>query len=439
MFVSGRLFGKLQFLQDPLDFIADGKPFTFEIVRSGSELKFLIDGKEVLLRRVRRGKFGTVALRPWRATMRVYEFSASGNLERAIIPRSISMGTERPFTIPAIDISGESERHVIIAQGKEDAYKGHPTTLLLPDNRTMFCVYPLGHGGPSAVLRRSDDAGLTWSEPLDVPANWKQSNNCPALYRFVGPDRSARLFVFEGNGRMRQSVSLDEGKTWSPMQENGLATVMPFTAIIALKGGQLMGGWNRGHATWLSFSTDGGLTWSPERLLCKETDRFPGAWPCEPAFIRSPDGEQICCLLRETSRQFFSMVTFSSDEGQTWTDMRELTRSLTGDRHQPRYSPDGRLVIPFRDTAPGSPTRNHFVAWVGTYDDIVAGRPGQYRLKLLHSYAGGDCGYPGLELLPDGTFIATTYVKYRPGPEKQSIVSVRFTLAEIDAMAKAAP
>ena len=96
-------------------------------------------------------------------------------------------------------------------------------------------------------------------------------------------------------------------------------------------------------------------------------------------------------------------------------------------------------MIPFRDTAPGSPTSGHFVAWVGRYDDIAGGKPGQYRVKLLHSHAGGDCGYPGLELLPDGTFVATTYVKYAAGDAKQSVVSVRFKLPEIDEKAKRLP
>jgi hypothetical protein len=72
---------------------------------------------------------------------------------------------------------------------------------------------------------------------------------------------------------------------------------------------------------------------------------------------------------------------------------------------------------------------------VGRYDDIVSGRDGVYRVKLLHSYRGGDNGYPGLERLPDGTFVATTYIKYREGPEKNSVVSTRFTLAETDALA----
>jgi sialidase-1 len=119
--------------------------------------------------------------------------------------------------------------------------------------------------------------------------------------------------------------------------------------------------------------------------------------------------------------------------------MQETSRALTGDRHQPRYAADGRLVIPFRDMAPGSPTKGHFVAWVGRYDDIAAGKPGQYRVKLLHSCAGSDCGYPGLELLPDGIFVATTYVKYAPGNEKQSVASVRFKLSQIDEKARKLP
>jgi hypothetical protein len=94
---------------------------------------------------------------------------------------------------------------------------------------------------------------------------------------------------------------------------------------------------------------------------------------------------------------------FSRDEGQTWSTPVDTSWGLTGDRHMGVTTRDGRLVIAFRDKAKDSRSLNHFVAWVGTYDDIRQGRPGQYRIKLLHSYAGGDCGYPGMELLDDGT------------------------------------
>ncbi len=43
------------------------------------------------------------------------------------------------------------------------------------------------------------------------------------------------------------------------------------------------------------------------------------------------------------------------------------------------------------------------------------------------------------ELLPDGTLVATTYIKYRPGSQKHSVVCTRFKMDEIDALLKALP
>jgi hypothetical protein len=46
-----------------------------------------------------------------------------------------------------------------------------------------------------------------------------------------------------------------------------------------------------------------------------------------------------------------------------------------------------------------------------------------------------DCAYPGVEVLPDGTFVTTTYGHWTPG-EQPYVVSVRFTLQELDERAK---
>lgn len=81
--------------------------------------------------------------------------------------------------------------------------------------------------------------------------------------------------------------------------------------------------------------------------------------------------------------------------------------------------------------APNSPTKGHFVAWV-SYKDLVEGTSGQYRIKLLHSFAGSDCGYPGLEVMPDGSLLAVTYIKNEPGNTKHSIVQVKFDLKDTD-------
>jgi sialidase-1 len=127
-------------------------------------------------------------------------------------------------------------------------------------------------------------------------------------------------------------------------------------------------------------------------------------------------------------------MMFSKDEGSSWSDPIDTPWGLSGDRHMGLYTRDGRLVIAFRDMAPNSPTRGHFIAWVGTYSDIQNSKPGEYRVKLLHSYAGSDCGYPGMEILPDGSIVATTYIKYRDDSCKHSVVSTRFNIRETDAM-----
>ena len=364
-------------------------------------------------------------------------------------------GFLRAASLPVVDLSQDTARHVIIGQGTEAVYQGHPTTLLLPDGKTMFCVWTQGHGGPCGPMKRSDDGGKTWSALLPVPENWKTTRNCPALYRLTDPQGVTRLFVFAGqgpggtrqpdNGTMQRSFSLDDGKTWSPMQSINLECVMPFCTIMPVEGGnKLIGLTNirrpgetkdtKSNIVTQSESTDGGLTWSPWRVLVDLGDLKP----CEPEVVRSPDGKQLLCMMRENVRSEPAHFITSDDEGKTWSEVKALPPGLHGDRHKAVYAQDGRLVVCFRDTGRDSPTKNHFVAWVGRYGDIVSGKDGEYKVKLLNSHKGSDCGYPGLELLPDGTFVATTYIKYRPGAEQNSVVSTRFTLAETDGAEKTA-
>ena len=140
-------------------------------------------------------------------------------------------------------------------------------------------------------------------------------------------------------------------------------------------------------------------------------------------------------LLREQAKKFNSMVIFSDDEGRTWSAPREVAAGLTGARHVAVYAPDGRLFISFRDMAENSPSRGDWAAWIGTYDDIVHARAGQVRVRLLDSVKGGDCAYPGVEVLHDGTIVATTYGSWTES-EPPYIMSVRLKLAEIDQRAR---
>jgi len=352
-------------------------------------------------------------------------------------------GKQRGYSIPLIDLAHESHRQVIVDK-EPGQYLGHPTTVLLEDNRTIIAVYPKGHGRGAIVMKKSTDGGLTWSDRLPVPENWATSKEVPTLYRVIDPQGIKRLIMFSGLYPIRMAVSEDDGRTWTPLRPIGdFGGIVAMGSLIRLKSGDYMalfhddGRFLRGAGKRTKFqvfktiSKDGGLTWSQPEVIAEH----PTAHLCEPGAVRSPDGKQIALLLRENSRKYNSFVVFSNDEGSTWTEPAELPGSLTGDRHTGRYAPDGRLFITFRDTTHESPTKGDWVGWVGRYGDIVYGRQGQYRVRLMDNHKGADCAYPGLELLPDGTFVTTTYGHWIEG-EQPFIISVRFKLEEIDAKAR---
>lgn len=356
--------------------------------------------------------------------------------------RSAAAQEPESFTIPVIDLATETQRQVIVDR-EPGQYLGHPTTVLLEDNKTIIVVYPMGHGRGAIVMKKSSDGGLTWSERLPVPENWATSQEVPTIHRVVDRAGVKRLVLFSGLYPIRMAVSEDDGTTWTSLEPIGqFGGIVAMASVERLANGDYMalfhddGRFLHGTGQRTSFqvfktvSTDGGLTWSEPVVVTEHSQ----AHLCEPGLVRSPDGKQIALLLRENSRDFNSFVVFSDDEGESWSEPRELPAALTGDRHTARYAPDGRLFVTFRDMAHGSPTWGDWVGWVGTYEDIVDGREGQYRVRLMDNTRSADTAYPGLELLPDGTFVATTYGHWDEGAEPY-IVSVRFRIEELDARA----
>jgi hypothetical protein len=347
----------------------------------------------------------------------------------------------RGFTIPQIDISNETDKQVLVDRQKGQ-YLGHVSTVLLEDGKTILATYPKGHGCGPIVYKCSDDGGKTWSDRLPTPASWATSKETPTIHRVIDPTGKKRLIVWSGLYPARLAVSEDDGATWSelkPAGDWGGIVVMGFVEPLKTGTGNYLAMFHDdgrffrakpgepGFKLFKTCSTDGGLTWSePETVIHRNDVHL-----CEPGVVRSPDGKQLAVLLRENRRVKNSHIIFSNDEGKTWTEPRELPGSLTGDRHTGKYLPDGRLFITFRDTGFESPSKGDWVAWVGSYDDLVQDREGAYRIRIMDNTKGGDCCYPGVEVLPDGTVVTTTYGHWTPG-EPPYIVCVRVTPEELD-------
>jgi hypothetical protein len=346
--------------------------------------------------------------------------------------------------IPLVDLATDASRRSLVDR-EDGQYLGHPTTLLLEDGKTVLCVYPKGHGKGAIQLKRSTDGGLTWSQRQPVPENWSTSLETPTLHRVIDAQGRRRLIVWSGLWPARLAVSEDDGATWSPLKPagdwGGIVVMGSVEAVRKAPGHYLA--WFHDDGRYISagakpanpavfqlyqvHSEDGGLTWSRPRTLWSGSEIHL----CEPGSIRSPDGRTLMLLLRENRRKKNSHAMVSTDEGTTWSPPRELPRSLTGDRHTAKYAPDGRLVISFRDTAQGSPTAGDWIAWVGRFEDLLQGGEGICRIRLGDNHHAWDCAYPGVEVLPDGTLLATTYGHWDDG-KPPYIVSVRFKLEEID-------
>ncbi|HEX5050857.1 MAG TPA: GDSL-type esterase/lipase family protein [Planctomycetota bacterium] len=348
-----------------------------------------------------------------------------------------------PPAIRWIDLDGDEARQTTVYR-VPNRYQGHPTTVLLADGHTMLCVHPEGHGKGPIVLQRSEDGGRTWSAPLPVPENWATSQETPTMHRLVDRAGKERLVLFSGLYPIRSSLSEDDGTTWTPLEPIGhFGGIVAMASVVRLKNGDHAaffhddgrylreGGKRSQFSVYETRSQDGGLTWGEPTVVWTGA----GIDLCEPGVVRSPDGKRLAMLLRENARKLSSHVMFSDDEAATWSNPVELPQSLCGDRHTCAYGPDGRLLVSFRDMAKDSPTRGDWVAWVGTFADLVAGREGQYRVRLSRNWRGTDCGYPGVEVLPDGTFVLVTYGHWEPG-EAPFVRAVRLRLEDLDALSK---
>lgn len=364
-----------------------------------------------------------------------------------ILGSILLLGTTLAAEPKLLDLDSQTDRQVVVDR-EAGQYLGHPTTCLLEDGRTILCVYPKGHGRGAIVYKQSTDGGRTWSERLPTPASWATSKETPTLHRVVDAEGRRRVIMWSGLYPARLAISEDDGQNWSelrPAGDWGGIVVMGCLEPLRKQAGHYLAMFHddgrfftaNGKRTetmtlYRTFSKDGGLNWSFPEPVYASAERHL----CEPGCIRSPDSKTLAVLLRENRRREPSQIIFSNDEGKSWSEPTALPLSLTGDRHTGVWLPDGRLFISFRCIAPndaraGRPFEGDWVGWVGSWEDLLHQRPGQYLVRLKDNTKAYDTSYPGVECLPDGTVVTTTYGHWEKG-EAPYILCVRLRVEELD-------
>lgn len=387
-------------------------------------------------------------------------------------------------------------------------YQGHPDSVLL-DNGNILVAFPKSHGRAETIMMLSTDGGLTYTDIFNAdnpkPDSFYHTEETPTIYKLDFTDGTQKLITISGRPSWADQLG-DKGEGWdaaisASLDENGKcdglewsehenfygpnavrekykreAGAEKYDAVVAMssltqmkdENGNLIDKWmgtyhdDRNftvYKTFLTFNEDGSMEWSePERLLgqndeyreVESREKF-----CEVEILRSPDGKELAAIFRAQAHYTFSYVSFSTDEGVTWSEPQQLCKELTGDRHKAEYDPvSGKLIITmrsinFRDNNPNLGwTSRGWVAWIGDYEDLKKGEDGcgDMLVKLAHTYgtsgteitefANADTGYAGLVVLADGTVVTTSYGTFSPSndPElgdKTYVMTKRFKVNDL--------
>jgi hypothetical protein len=261
------------------------------------------------------------------------------------------------------------ERHVVI-----DRRKGHylcfPDVCLAGDG-ALVVVYNEFDRHVSRreklLVRRSADAGRTWSEPLLLDA---RKSHCPRIQRLSDEeivlleDRVPSVFW-----------SLDHGGSFVRYRGEGLVhglldRVLELDTERFLTAGHLHRCEvqepcirQRPTEQIVYYSDNRCRTWRQYSILANDRRLVL----CEASLARLQNGD-ILALMRENSGVGEPMYACrSTDEGRTWSEPRPTP--LVGHRPTMDLTSDGRLLVTYRNVAPDSGT----AAWLGGEDELLSG------------------------------------------------------------------
>jgi len=153
-------------------------------------------------------------------------------------------------------------------------------------------------GGITLALYGSDDSGVRWNEIATLPWSYLAA---PAL----AESGEGRLLLVAHRGELVACDSGDGGRTWSAWRGLGLAAGATGIALASAGAGALALTWTDPpadpaqappvlQALRLSFSTDGGRTWTPPRALLLR----PGTIPVTPALLLDRERLVAACVER---------------------------------------------------------------------------------------------------------------------------------------------
>jgi len=330
-------------------------------------------------------------------------------------------------------------------------FEAHPSTVMLPDDKTMIAFWDIQQAGPCGPAALSTDAGRTWAR-IDgrIPKEFAECHDEPKAWLFTDPKTGkSRIRVFASYGTadefdwrgpserplaeaMPSVVSEDDGATWKFMPPLGadFACVVAFSGMVRLSDGAYLGVFSRGknpngdggdYRVMGAFTRDGGLTWEKPFVVAEKAGRSF----LLPTVFRSPDGKELCCLVVDW-RSMSAWASFSKDEGRTWSAPAQACDGVAGAEHSVGVLPGGQIAAAFRR---GSELRG----WVGPYKALRGRGKDGYEARLVHNYGDASTvGSPSLHVRKDGEIVVVAHSQFNLHRPMPAVVAMRFTAEEVE-------
>ena len=150
---------------------------------------------------------------------------------------------------------------------------------------------------------RSRDGGRTWEMLCPKFPDTNNENARPGIFHephvaeLADGTLVALIRYHGGDDFLRQSVSRDGGRAWSPMRKSAICAGPSAMHLLALPGGRLVATYSRriggkGEGEFVAFSDDAGKTWTASDACCihRTVPGTAGGDIGYPATVRLKDG-----------------------------------------------------------------------------------------------------------------------------------------------------
>jgi sialidase-1 len=355
LFVEGPLFVKSETLSGTEGKIKPGIPFDADIAVKGEDLTWSVNGEKVFSLKMTGKLKGFMALRPWRNTMKVIDFNASGNLTSfEPLKYLFESGTSgyNTYRIPAI-VTSTKGTLLAFAEGRKNSSSDT--------------------GDIDLVLKRSEDNGKTWN---DLSLIWDDGQNVCGNPAPIVDKTTGTIFLLS---------------TWN-LGTDHESEIIKQTS-------------KDSRRVFILQSSDDGLTWSEPKEISSSVKLPNWTWyatgPCHGIQTEkgAAKGRLIipCDHIEAGTNKYFSHIIYSDDHGKNW--------KLGGTTPQDQVNEctiaeltDGRLMLNMRNydrtqkARKVSVSENGGLLWGNIYSDKTLIEPICQGSLLTYSYADKGAG-----------------------------------------------